>query len=116
MAVKKPGARYQMLAAPLAAALMAAALVDWSHEYWSVAAPQIGAWALVIVWCVLFVRAKGAPARTPRITWALLAPALGVIGLLASSGHTHHYTHAVLLGALALASLVAASFSRPSAT
>ena len=42
--------------------------------------------------------------------------ALGVIGLLASSGHTHHYTHAVLLGALALASLVAASFSRPSAT
>ncbi len=41
--------------------------------------------------------------------------ALGVIGLLASSGHTHHYTHAVLLGALALASLVAASFSRPTA-
>jgi len=72
---------------------MAAALVDWSHEYWSVAAPQIGAWALVIVWCVLFVRAKGAPGRTPRITWALLALALwGPLQLLFGLSVSHFAT------------------------
>lgn len=80
---KPPSARYQVLAAPLAAALMAATLVDWSHEYWSVAGPQICAWVLLMVWCGLFARAKNGPAAVPRITWVLLAVALwGPVQLL----------------------------------
>jgi hypothetical protein len=40
--------------------------------------------------------------------------ALGTISWLTfSAGHTHHYTHAVVLGVLALMSLVAANFARP---
>ena len=90
--VKLPGPRYQALAAPLAAVLMAATLVDWSHEYWSVAVPQIGAWALVAIWCGLWIRAKAA-ARTPRITWALLAVALwGPLQLLLGLSVSHFAT------------------------
>jgi hypothetical protein len=39
--------------------------------------------------------------------------ATGTIGFLASGEHAHHYKHAVVLGGLAVLSLVAASFARP---
>ena len=50
------------------------------------------------------------------VVFALLAVlyALGDIQVLVSDARaTHHYTHAVLFGVLALASLVAANFTRP---
>ena len=49
------------------------------------------------------------------VVFAVLAVlyANGTIQFLASSGHKNHYSHAVLLGALAVLSLVAASFARP---
>jgi hypothetical protein len=50
------------------------------------------------------------------VVFAVLAVlyALGTISWLTfSAGHTHHYTHAVVLGVLALVSLVAANFARP---
>lgn len=43
--------------------------------------------------------------------------AFGVLQILVSDTHaTHHYTHAVLFVALAVASLVAANFARPKRT
>jgi hypothetical protein len=43
--------------------------------------------------------------------------AFGVLQILVSDPHaTHHYTHAVLFVALAVASLVAANFARPKRT
>jgi len=43
--------------------------------------------------------------------------AFGVLQILVSDSHaTHHYTHAVLFVALAVASLVAANFARPKRT
>lgn len=42
--------------------------------------------------------------------------ALGAIQILVSDPHAaHHYTHAALFGVLALASLIAANFTRPRA-
>jgi hypothetical protein len=43
--------------------------------------------------------------------------ALGMLQILVSDPHaSHHYTHAVLFVALAVASLVAANFARPKNT
>ncbi len=43
--------------------------------------------------------------------------AVGMLQILVSDTHaSHHYTHAVLFVALALASLVAANFARPKNT
>jgi hypothetical protein len=43
--------------------------------------------------------------------------AVGVLQILVSDTHAaHHYTHAVLFVALAVASLVAANFARPKRT
>ena len=43
--------------------------------------------------------------------------AFGVLQILVSDTHaSHHYTHAVLFVALAVASLVAANFARPKST
>jgi hypothetical protein len=43
--------------------------------------------------------------------------AVGVLQILVSDTHSaHHYTHAVLFVALAVASLVAANFARPKRT
>jgi hypothetical protein len=43
--------------------------------------------------------------------------AFGILQILVSDTHaSHHYTHAVLFVALAVASLVAANFARPKRT
>ena len=43
--------------------------------------------------------------------------AFGVLQIAVSDPHaTHHYTHAILFGGLAVASLVAANFARPKKT
>jgi hypothetical protein len=43
--------------------------------------------------------------------------AFGILQFLVSDTHaSHHYTHAVLFVALAVASLVAANFARPKST
>ena len=43
--------------------------------------------------------------------------AVGILQVLVSDTHaSHHYTHAVLFVALAVASLVAANFARPKST
>lgn len=77
MSAGRPAApRYLTLALLLAAVLMAAVLVDWSHQYWSVAAPQMSAWALLLVWCAMLVRDKSAGMPMPRVMWALLGAAL----------------------------------------
>ncbi len=52
------------------------------------------------------------------VVFAVLAVlyALGAIQVLVSDPHaTHHYTHAILFGVLAVASLIAANFTRPRA-
>jgi len=52
------------------------------------------------------------------VVFAVLAVlyAMGGLQVLVSDPHaTHHYTHAILFGVLALASLVAANFTRPKA-
>lgn len=42
--------------------------------------------------------------------------AMGTIQFLVSDPHaTHHYTHAILFGVIALACLIAANFTRPRA-
>ncbi len=73
--VKSARPEQLLLAMLLACVLMATVLVDWSHEYWSVAAPQIAAWALVIAWAALFAF-RPTPLKLPPITWALLGLAL----------------------------------------
>lgn len=39
--------------------------------------------------------------------------AAGSIAFLASSGHKHHYTHAIVMAVLGILSLVGANFVRP---
>jgi hypothetical protein len=52
------------------------------------------------------------------VIFAVLAVlyAMGVLQFLASTSSGPHYKHAVVLGVLAVLSLVAASFARPRAT
>ena len=50
------------------------------------------------------------------VVFAILAVlyAMGTIQFLVSDTHsTHHYTHMILFGVLAVASLIAANFTRP---
>ena len=50
------------------------------------------------------------------VVFAVLAVlyALGAIQVLVSDPHaSHHYTHTILFGVLAIASLIAANFTRP---
>jgi ABC-type thiamin/hydroxymethylpyrimidine transport system permease subunit len=52
------------------------------------------------------------------VVFAVLAVlyAMGTLQFLVSDPHaTHHYTHAILFGVLAVASLIAANFTRPRA-
>ena len=61
----------RVLAMMLAGTVMGAVLVDWSHQYWSVAAPQIAAWSLLAVWAAGFLR-RPRPFPTPALAWAFL--------------------------------------------
>lgn len=69
--VRPAAPRHLTLAMLLASALMGTVLVDWSHQYWSVAGPQIAAWALVIAWAVMFA-IRPSTLKPPPLSWALL--------------------------------------------
>jgi hypothetical protein len=64
---------------------------------------------------------KGWPWVAGFVALAAIFVCLGVLYaagtisfLVTSTGHQHHYTHAVVMAVLAVAALVAASFARPS--
>ncbi len=55
----------------LAFALAFAACIDWSHEYWSVALPQISGLVLMAAFCVQLLVTR-TPAVMPRIFWLVV--------------------------------------------
>jgi hypothetical protein len=59
----------------LAGAIALSVCIDWSHEYWSVALPQILGFGLFMVWAVRFLLRRG-ECRVPTVFFPVAAMAL----------------------------------------